>query len=78
MKKALFISKLDLRLRKILIKCYILSIVLCDADTWTIQKVDQKYLGSFEMKKCYMKSRRTNILHMIKRRKTNWIGQIFC
>jgi len=58
MKEALFTSKLDLNLRKILIKCNILSIALCDAETWTIQKVDQKYLGSFKMKKCYIKSRR--------------------
>jgi len=61
MKKALFTSKLDLNLRKILIKCYILSIALCDAETWTIQEVDQKYLGSFEVKECYIKSRRTEI-----------------
>jgi hypothetical protein len=43
MKEALFTSKLDLNLRKILIKCYILSIALCGAETWTIQKVGQKY-----------------------------------
>jgi hypothetical protein len=49
--KTLFTSKLDLNSKKILIKCYILSILLCVAETWTIQKVDQKYLGSFEMKK---------------------------
>jgi len=61
MKKVLFTSKLDLNLRKILTKCYILSIALCDAETWTIQKVDQKYLGSLEMKKYYIKSRRTEI-----------------
>jgi hypothetical protein len=47
MKKALFTSKLDLNLRKILIKYYILSIVLCDAETWTILKVEQKYLRKF-------------------------------
>jgi len=61
MKEALFTSKLNLNLRKIFIKCYILCIALCDAGTWTIQKVDQKHLGSFEMKKCYIKSRWTEI-----------------
>jgi hypothetical protein len=31
------------------VKCYIWSIALYGAETWTLQKVDQKYLGSFEM-----------------------------
>jgi hypothetical protein len=48
-KKTLFTSKLDLNLRKKLIKCYIWSIALYGAETWTLWKVDQKYLGSFEM-----------------------------
>jgi len=61
MKKALFASKLELNLRITLIKCYILSIALCGAQTQTIQKVDQKYLGSFEVKKCYIKPERTEI-----------------
>jgi hypothetical protein len=30
-------------------KCYICSIALCGAETSTLRKVDQKYLGSFEM-----------------------------
>ena len=63
MEEALFTSKLDLNLRKILIKCYTLSTALCDAETCTIQKVDQKYLGSFEMKKYYTKSRRKEIYY---------------
>jgi hypothetical protein len=48
-KKAFFTSKLDLNLRKKLIKCYIWSIALYGAETWTLRKVDQKYLESFEM-----------------------------
>jgi hypothetical protein len=48
-KKALFTSKLDLNLRKKLVKCYIWSIAFCGAETWTLRKVDQKYLESFEM-----------------------------
>ena len=47
--KTLFTSKLDLNLRKKVIKCYTWRIALCGAETWTLQKVDQKYLGSFEM-----------------------------
>jgi hypothetical protein len=48
LQKAPSISKLDLNLRKKLIKCYIWNIALCGAETLTLQKVDQKYLGSFE------------------------------
>jgi hypothetical protein len=47
--KTLFTSKVDLNLRKKLVKCYIWSIALCGAETWTFRKVDQKYLESFEM-----------------------------
>jgi hypothetical protein len=48
-KKTLFTSKLDLNLRKKLVKCYIWSIALYGAETWTLRKVDQRYLESFEM-----------------------------
>jgi hypothetical protein len=48
-KKNLFTSKLDLNLRKKLVKYYISSIALYGAETWTFRKVDQKYLESFEM-----------------------------
>jgi len=48
-KKALCTSKLDLNLRKKVVKCYIWSIAVCGAVTWTLRKVDQKHLGSFEM-----------------------------
>jgi hypothetical protein len=48
-KKNLFTSKLDLNLRKKLVKCYIWSIALYGAETWTLWKVHQKCLESFEM-----------------------------
>ena len=48
-KKTLFTSKLDLNLRKELIKCYIWSMALYGAVTWTLRAADQKYLESFEM-----------------------------
>jgi hypothetical protein len=48
-KKALFTSTLDLELRKKLVKCYIWSIVLHGAETWTLRAVDLKHLESFEM-----------------------------
>jgi hypothetical protein len=47
-KKTLFTSKLDLNLEKKLVKSYIWSIALYGAETWTLRKVDQKYLESFE------------------------------
>jgi hypothetical protein len=43
-KKTLFTSKLDLNLRKKLVKCYIWSMVLYGAETWTLRAADQKYL----------------------------------
>jgi hypothetical protein len=48
-KKASFTSKTKLNLRKKLVKCYILSIALYGAETWTLQKVHQKYLERFEI-----------------------------
>jgi len=48
-KKTLFTSKLDLNLRKKLIKCYIWSMGLYGAETWTLRATDQKYLERFEM-----------------------------
>ena len=48
-KKNLFANKLDLNLRNKLVKSYMWSIALYGAETWTVQKVDQKYLESLEM-----------------------------
>ena len=48
-KKNLFTGKLDLNLRKKLVKCYIWSTVMYGAETWTLRAVGQKYLESFEM-----------------------------
>ena len=39
-KRTLFISTLDLGLRKKLVKCYIWSIALHGAETWTLRAVD--------------------------------------
>jgi hypothetical protein len=48
-KRALSTSTLDLELRKKLVKCYIWSIALYGAETWTLRLVDQKRMESFEM-----------------------------
>jgi hypothetical protein len=51
-KKTLFTSKLNLRLMKKLVNCYIWSMSLCGAENWTLRKVDQKYVESFDMWWC--------------------------
>jgi hypothetical protein len=48
MKRALFTSTLDLEMRK-LVKCFIWSIALHGAETWTLWAVDQKHLESSDM-----------------------------
>jgi hypothetical protein len=48
-KKILFTSKLNLNFGKKLVKCYIWSMALYGAETWTLQAADQKYLEGFEM-----------------------------
>ena len=46
---ALFTSILDLELREQTVKFYIWNIAIYGAETWTIRRVDQKRLKSFEM-----------------------------
>jgi hypothetical protein len=48
-KKIFFIRKMNLLLRKKLVNCYVWSTTFHGAYTWTLRKVDQKYLESFEM-----------------------------
>ena len=87
-KGAVFTNTLDLKLRKKLIKCYIWSMALYGAETWTIRAVDQKHLESFEMW-CWRRmekisltdhvrneEKQRNILHEINQRKANWIGHV--
>ena len=45
----LYTGKLYLNLRKKLVNCYIWSMALYGAETWTLQTTDQKYLDSYEM-----------------------------
>jgi hypothetical protein len=48
-KKTHFTSKLDLNLRKKLVKCYIWITALNGAETWTLREVDQKCVENFDM-----------------------------
>ena len=56
-------------------------------ETWTLRKVNQKHLESFEMWWCrrtdvrneevlHTVKRKRNIVHTIQRRKAKWIGHI--
>jgi hypothetical protein len=41
---------MDVEMRKKLVmKCYVWSVALYGAETWTLRAVDQKHLESFEM-----------------------------
>jgi hypothetical protein len=44
-----FTIRLDLNLRKELVKCYTWSIALRGSEKWTLRKADQKCTESFEM-----------------------------
>ena len=46
-KKTLFTNKFHVNLRKKLVKCYIWSIAFYGGETWTLRKLDQKYLDSY-------------------------------
>jgi hypothetical protein len=46
-KKALFTSQLDLNLRKNVANLYIGSLAVCAIETWTLRKIDLKYLEIF-------------------------------
>jgi hypothetical protein len=87
-KRALFTSKIDLELRKKLVKCYIWSIALYCAKTWTLRAVEQKHLERIEKISWtyYVRNEEVllrvkeqrNILHEISKRKASWIGHILC
>jgi len=76
-------------LRKKLVKCYIWSIALYGAETWTLLAVDRKILESFEMW-CWRRmeiswtvhvgnegvKEQRNILYEISKRKASWIAHI--
>jgi len=48
-KRTPFTSTLDLELRKKLVKCYVWSIALYGAESWTLRAMDQKHLECIEM-----------------------------
>jgi len=64
-KRALFTSTMDLELRKKLVKCYVWSIALYGAETWTVRAVGQKYLESFEMW-CWRRMEKISWTHRVR------------
>ena len=48
-KISLLTSKLNIKLRKKLVRCYVCSIALYGSETWTVTKLERKNLVSFEM-----------------------------
>jgi len=48
-KKRLFTGKLNLELKKRIIKCLVWSIALYAAQTWTLTQTDRSRLEAFEM-----------------------------
>jgi hypothetical protein len=88
-KRALFTSTLDLELRKKLVKCYIWSLALYGAETWTLWAVDKKLLesgagegwkrsvGPMRNEEVLLRVKEQKIiLHEISKQKANWIGHI--
>jgi hypothetical protein len=48
-RKKTFQYETEVQFKEELVKCYILSTAFNGAETWTLRKVDQKYLESFQM-----------------------------
>jgi len=44
-----YAGKVEINVRNKFVKCYISSIALLGAESWTLRAVDQKYLERFEM-----------------------------
>ena len=45
---SLLTSKLNIELKKKLVRCYVWSIALYGSETWTVRKLERKYLESFD------------------------------
>ena len=48
-KRSIFCGPLEKELRKRLVKCFVWSVVLYGAETWTLRRNEQKQLEAFEM-----------------------------
>jgi hypothetical protein len=48
-KISLLTSKLNIELRKTMVRCYVWSIALYSSETWTLRKLERNSLESFEI-----------------------------
>ena len=48
-RRTLLTGKLDLNLKKKFVKCFVWSVALYGAETWTLRKKERNYLEAFEM-----------------------------
>ncbi|KAJ4432109.1 hypothetical protein ANN_20724 [Periplaneta americana] len=48
-KRSIFCRHLEKELRKIIVKCFVWSVALYGAETWTLRRSDEKRIGTFEM-----------------------------
>ena len=48
-KRSMFFGSLESELMKRLVKCFVWSVALCGAETWTPRRNEQKRLEAFEM-----------------------------
>jgi hypothetical protein len=77
--RKLFSGKMGLNLRKKLMKCYTGYIALCDAENWTLRRINQEYLGSFEMwccrrmEKIHWSDRVKSVFNAVKKERTSSI-----
>ena len=46
---SLLTSKLNIELRKKLVRCYVWNIALYGSETWALKKLERKYFKMFEM-----------------------------
>ena len=91
-KRSIFCGPLEKELRKKLLKCFVWSVVLYGAETWTLRRNEQKQLEAFEMwvwrrmeyvkwtdkiKNAVVLEREGRImLELIKKRKRNYLGHL--
>ena len=61
---SLLINKINIELNKKLVRCYVWSIVF-GSETWTLRKLKQKYLESFEMW-CWKRMKKINWSEKVK------------
>ena len=63
-KMSLLTSQLSIELKKKFVRCYVWSFVLYGSETWTLRKLEWKYLQSFEIW-CWKKMERIKLTEKV-------------